>query len=96
MKPVSSPNSTLLPPPLVRFFAELANDHAFGDETVGPMVAAAEALSKEADDNHDALMMLQALSLIADQRRPARDRFIDVAEVASMPKGRITVVIRKP
>lgn len=86
-----------LDPPLVRFFAELARDHAFGEEAVAPMVVAAEALSKEADDSHDALMMLQALSLIADQRqRSARDRFTDIAEIASMPKGRITVTIRKP
>jgi hypothetical protein len=84
-----------LDPPLVRFFTELAADYAFGEEAVAPMVAAAEALSREADENYDALQLLQAIGLVAAQRRPARDRFVDIAEIVEA-RGRVTVVIRKP
>jgi hypothetical protein len=86
---------TPLPPPLATFFNELAADHAFGEGAVAPMRAAASALSIEADDCYDALMMLQAISLVAAQRRPVRDRFTDIAEIASA-RGRVIVTIRNP
>ena len=57
------------------------------------MRVAAEALSKEADDSHDALMMLQALSLVAAQRRPVRDRFVDIGEIVQA-RGKVRVKIR--
>jgi hypothetical protein len=86
--------ATALPPPLARLLDELAADPAFGEEVVTPMRAAAVALDREADGNHDALMMLQALSLVAAQPRPARDRFEDIAMIVSLPKGPVTITIR--
>ena len=53
----NSLSRSALPPPLAKFFDELAADHAFGpEEPVEPMRTAAEALNCEADDSHDALM----------------------------------------
>jgi hypothetical protein len=83
-----------LAPPLEKLLAELEADHAFGPEVVEPMRAAAIALDREADNNHDALMMAQAISLVAAQRRPARDRFIDIAELVQA-RGKVTVTIRR-
>ena len=53
------------------------------------MRAAAEALNREADDSYDALMMLPALSLVAAQPRPVRDRFIDIVENSLEARGRV-------
>jgi hypothetical protein len=82
-----------LPPPLVKLFNELEADCAFGPEVVTPMRAAAVALDREADDNLDAANLLQALSLVSAQRRPARDRFIDIAEIVQA-RGKVRVKIR--
>jgi hypothetical protein len=57
------------------------------------MRAAAVALYREADDNLDAANLLQALSLVSAQRRPARDRFIDIAEIVQA-RGKVRVKIR--
>jgi hypothetical protein len=86
---------TALPPPLAELLDELEADHAFGEEVVAPMRAAAIALDHEADGNYDALQMLQALALVAAQPRPARDRFIDIAAIVQA-RGRVTVTIRNP
>jgi hypothetical protein len=94
MKSVS-PSGPALPPPLAELLDDLEADHAFGPEVVVPLRAAAISLDREADDNHDALQMLQALALVAAQPRPARDRFIDIAEIVQA-RGRVIVTIRKP
>jgi hypothetical protein len=86
---------TPLPPPLVKLLAELAEDSRFGPEVVGPMRAALEAAEREADDCWDAGEMLRCFGLIAEQPRPLRDRITDIFEILSMPKGRITVTIRR-
>jgi hypothetical protein len=83
-----------LAPPLEKLLAELEADHAFGPEVVEPMRAAAIAFDREADNNHDALMMAQAIALVAAQPRPARDRFIDIAELVQA-RGKVTVTIRR-
>jgi hypothetical protein len=92
VKPSASSCSPL-PPPLAKLLDELAADHAFGPEVVEPMRAAAAALDREADDNLDAANLLQALALVAAQRRPARDRFIDIAEIVQA-RGKVRVTIR--
>jgi hypothetical protein len=94
MKPSASSCSPLLPRPLARLCDDLEADHAFGPEIVRPFRAAAIALDREADDNPHAAALMQAISLIADQRRPARDRFVDIGAVLEA-RGKITVTIRR-
>jgi hypothetical protein len=84
-----------LAPPLEKLLAELEPDHAFGEEVVAPMRAALEATELEADDNWHAGEMLRAFGLIAEQPRPLREQITDIFEILSMPKGRITVTIRR-
>jgi hypothetical protein len=95
MKRESPSGAAALPRPLVALLDALEADPAFGSEVVNPMREAAIALDQEADGNHDALQMLQALSLVAAQPRSARDRFEDIAKIVQA-KGCITVTIRKP
>jgi hypothetical protein len=83
-----------LAPPLERLFAELEADHAFGSEVVEPMRAAARSLTREADDSHDAMMMAQAIALVADQPRPARDRLRDIIEIIEA-RGKVVVKIQR-
>ena len=59
------------------------------------MRAAAEALNREADDCYDALQVCQAISLVAAQPRPVRDRFTDIAEIVQA-RGRVVVRISNP
>jgi hypothetical protein len=84
-----------LPQPLERFLAELAADHAFGEEVVTPMRAAAIALDREADDNLDAANLLQAIALICAQPRPVRDRFEDIAHIVGL-RGKVTITLPRP
>jgi hypothetical protein len=94
MKRASPSGAAALPPPLVKLLDELTADHAFGPEVVAPFHKALIGLDGEADGNHDALMMLQAFSLIAAQPRPARDRFEDIVHIVNLPKGKISVTLR--
>jgi hypothetical protein len=86
------PSRPALPPPLAKLFDELRVDHAFGPVLVEQMHAAATDLDREADDNLDAENLLQALSLVASQRRPARDRITDIFELIEA-RGRVVVRI---
>jgi hypothetical protein len=82
-----------LPPPLAKFFDELAADHAFGEEIVAPMREAFVALEEEAFFNHHAAQLMSALGLVAGQPRPVRDRFTDIAEIVQA-RGKVRVTIK--
>jgi hypothetical protein len=83
-----------LPPPIERFLGELADDPWLGD-IADQFRIALEALEGECADNHHAAQMMSCFGLIAEQNRPLRDRVTDIFEILSMPKGRITVTIRR-
>jgi hypothetical protein len=83
-----------LPPPIERLLGELGADPWLGD-MAAQFRTALEATEREADDNWHAGEMLRAFGLIAEQPRPLRDRLTDIFEILSMPKGRITVTIRR-
>ncbi len=83
-----------LAPPLDGFISELAADPWFCDVAAN-FRAACETCELEADDNWHAGEMLRAFGLIAEQRRSVRDRLTDILEILGMPKGRITVTIRR-
>ena len=82
-----------LPRPLSKFFDDLAADHAFGEEVVTPMRAAALALEEESFSNHHAAQLMSALGLVASQPRSVRDRFVDIGSILEA-RGRVTVTIR--
>jgi hypothetical protein len=84
----------ILPPPITAFLAELATDPWLCD-TAGPFRAAFEATEREADDNWHAGEMMRAFGLIAEQRRPLRDRLADIHEIIDAPRGPLKVTIRK-
>jgi hypothetical protein len=83
-----------LPPPITAFLAEIAADPWLGD-IADQFRRAFEALERECADNHHAAQMMSCFGLIAEQNRPLRDRITDIFEILSMPKGRITVTIRR-
>jgi hypothetical protein len=83
-----------LAPPLEKLLAELAADPWLND-VAAPFRTALKATELEADDNWHAGEMLRCFGLIAEQPRPLRDRITDIFEILSMPKGRITVTIRR-
>jgi hypothetical protein len=94
MKP-NSLSRPALPPPLAKLLNELEADHAFGPEVAAPLREALISLDRAGDDCWDSGQCFQALALVAAQPRPARDRFIDIAEIVQA-RGRVTIVIRKP
>jgi hypothetical protein len=81
--------------PLERLLGELARDHAFGPEVVGPLKAALVATELEADSCWDAGEMLRAFGLIAEQPRSARDRLASIFEILDAPRGKIRVTIKR-
>jgi hypothetical protein len=83
-----------LPPPIARMLAEMESDPELR-EGVAELAAAFAASEREAADNWDAAQMVSCFGLIAEQNRPLRDRITDIFEILSMPKGRITVTIRR-
>jgi hypothetical protein len=93
MKPLAP---ATLPRPVEAFLTELALDHAFGVEVVTPFHEALCALDREADDNPEALKMLQCLAVICGEvSHPPRERLEAVRMVLNAPKGKITVTIKR-
>jgi hypothetical protein len=84
---------TALPPPITAFLAEMAADcelvHSVSDFT-----KAFECLERECATNWHAEQFMSALGLVAEQRRPLRDRLADLCEIAQA-RGRVTVVIKR-
>jgi hypothetical protein len=62
-----------LPPPLANLMDELAADHR-------GMVALFTGLAREADDNYDALELLQEMGRIAERPGSTHARLVAIAE----------------
>jgi hypothetical protein len=82
-----------LPPPITALLAEMAADSELV-HSVGEFRAAFENLEHECFSNHHASQFMTALAMVSEQRRPLRDRMIDICDLAQA-RGRVTVVIKR-
>jgi hypothetical protein len=84
---------TALPPPLAQLLNELGADPWLGD-IADQFRIALEALEGECADNWHAAQLMSALALVSEQRRPLRDRFIDISEIIEA-RGKVTVTVKR-
>jgi hypothetical protein len=82
-----------LPRPIERLLAEMAADCELS-HSVGEFRKAFEGLESECFSNDHASQFMCALALVSEQRRPLRDRMIDLCEIIGA-RGRVTVVIKR-
>jgi hypothetical protein len=86
-------DETMLPLPISAFLAEMAADRDLV-HSVGEFRKAFEGLERESFSNWHAEQFMSALGLVAEQKRPLRDRLIDIGEIVQA-RGKITVTIRR-
>jgi hypothetical protein len=83
-----------LPTPIERLLGELASDCGLSG-IADQFRRAFEMLEQECSENWHASQLMCALALASEQRRPLRDKLIDVFELIEV-RGKVVAVIRKP
>jgi hypothetical protein len=84
----------VLSPPIERLLREIAGDERLRD-MAAPFREGLELSERAADDCWHTGEMMRAFGLIAEQRRPLRDRLADIREILDAPRGPLKVTIRR-